>query len=29
MTLDFASPSLADEGTIDATLGKPSVISIN
>jgi predicted component of type VI protein secretion system len=29
MTLDFASPSLADEGTIDATLGKPNVISIN
>jgi hypothetical protein len=29
MTLDFVSPSLADEGTIDETLGGPSVISIS
>jgi class 3 adenylate cyclase len=29
MTLDFASPSLADEGTIGATLGRPRVVSIN
>lgn len=29
MTLDFVSPSLADEGTIGATLGRPKVISIN
>jgi class 3 adenylate cyclase len=29
MTLDFLSPSLADEGTIGATLGRPSVVSIN
>ena len=29
MTLDFVSPSLADEGTIDQTLGGPSVISIS
>ena len=29
MTLDFVSPSLADEGTVGATLGRPRVISIN
>jgi class 3 adenylate cyclase len=29
MTLDFVSPSLADEGAIDETLGVPSVISIH
>lgn len=29
MTLDFLSPSLADEGTIDATLGRLRAISIN
>jgi class 3 adenylate cyclase len=29
MTLDFVSPSLADEGTIDETLGVPGVISFN
>ena len=29
MTLDFISPSLADEGTIDATLGVPRAISID
>ena len=29
MTLDFVSPSLADEGAIDETLGVPGVISIS
>ena len=29
MTLDFVSPSLADEGTIDETVGGPGVISLN
>lgn len=29
MTLDFVSPSLADEGTIGATLGVPRAIAIN
>ena len=29
MTLDFVSPSLADEGTIDATLASPRAISID
>jgi len=29
MTLDFVSPSLAGEGTIDETLGVPGVISID
>jgi len=29
MTLDFSSPSLADEGTVGATLGVPRAIAIN